>query len=183
MAEVICKMSENLELSFEPSELYPQGPTINLGVMVEGGLGLGITPGLSSFESDIRILPGMELDTIKKEIERYLDRLMKDDPDLSVDIEVTHTLPPSHISIDEPIVRCALKCAVRVMDIPPRIGGFPGGTDAPILNELGIPSISALGPGLLHFAHGPNERVPVEDIITTTKIYALTLLDYLGYKV
>ena len=124
----------------------------------------------------------MEIDTIKKEIEGYLDRLMGDDSDLSVEIEVTHTLPPSHISADEPIVKCALKSAERVMDIPPRIGGFPGGTDAPMLNELGIPSISALGPGLLHLAHGPNERVPVEDIITTTKVCALTLLDYLGYK-
>ena len=62
----------------------------------------------------------------------------------------------------------------------PGIGGFTGGTDAPYFQTIArTPTISAFGPGLLSMAHGPNERVPVEDLISSAKIYALAALGYL----
>ena len=61
-----------------------------------------------------------------------------------------------------------------------KIGGFTGGTDAPYFQTIArTPTISAFGPGLLSMAHGPNERVPVDDLISSAKIYALAALGYL----
>jgi acetylornithine deacetylase/succinyl-diaminopimelate desuccinylase-like protein len=68
-----------------------------------------------------------------------------------------------------------------VLGKPPPFGYFPGGTDAISWQGLGgIPTIPGFGPGLLGNCHKPDEFVEVDELIQAAKIYALTILNYLG---
>jgi acetylornithine deacetylase/succinyl-diaminopimelate desuccinylase family protein len=60
------------------------------------------------------------------------------------------------------------------------ISGFRGSCDSTFLNVLGVPAVT-FGPGSLGFGvHGPDEYVPIEDVILCTKVYALTALNWCG---
>ena len=185
MAEVLTAFAKEYRLAHEPHPLYPQGPTVNVGVMIEGGVFYGVYPGHAWFGTDVRVLPGMERQAVVTELEAFVETLRRRDPELDVEVD-THPrewdwIPPMELSPDEPVVRATLAAAKTVLGREPKIGGLPGGTDAhSMFNDGGIPTIPAFGPGMLELAHGPDERVPVEDIIIAAKVYALAALHYLG---
>ena len=184
LSKVIYRMSEELKLHYEPHPLYPQGPTINLGTTLEGGVDYCIIPGYAEAKNDIRILPGMTREQTMKDLNDLLDKLRQEDPQLQVELEPdpgrTGWSDAVEVPQDHPLVQVVGDATERVLGFRPKTGGFTGGTDAG--HFMGIakaPTISAFGPGLLNLAHGPNERVPVDDLVSGAKIYALTALRYL----
>jgi succinyl-diaminopimelate desuccinylase len=67
-----------------------------------------------------------------------------------------------------------------VMGRRPRLAACPGGTDAGFFTRFArVPSIAALGPGLLSVAHGPNEYVPLEDLNKARSLYVSIANRYL----
>ena len=84
MAGVLVEFANNLKkhLNYKPHPLYPKGPTINPGVILEGGVYYGVVPGTASFGFDIRVLPGMTCEGVKNDMENFLDKLQKKDKDL-----------------------------------------------------------------------------------------------------
>jgi succinyl-diaminopimelate desuccinylase len=71
--------------------------------------------------------------------------------------------------------------AVLGREVP--IAAFTGGTDAIAFQGVaGIPTLAALGPGLLPLAHGPNEWVSLSSLRQAMRIYALTALDYCAMR-
>jgi acetylornithine deacetylase/succinyl-diaminopimelate desuccinylase-like protein len=88
---------------------------------------------------------------------------------------------PTEISPQEPLVSAVKSAAGKVLGHTPPLGYFPGGTDAIWWQGAGkIPTIPGFGPGMLPNCHQPNEYIVVEEIIQAAKIYALTILNYLG---
>ena len=184
LAEVMLEFSRRFKPSYS-HPLYPQGVTVNLGVMLKGGVFYGMLPGLSEFASEIRTLPGMTRQQTVGDLQSFVDQLRQKDPDLNLELESAPEpldwIRPMEISADEPIVQETLAAAETVLGFKPRVTGFTGGTDAPVMTlDGGFPTIPAFGPGLLFLAHGPDEHVDVEDIIKATKIYALAATNYLG---
>jgi acetylornithine deacetylase/succinyl-diaminopimelate desuccinylase-like protein len=55
----------------------------------------------------------------------------------------------------------------------------PGLLETRFYAAKGIPAF-AYGPGLLTVSHGPNEFVPIRNIVDTAVIYALTAAEVLG---
>ncbi len=187
MASVLCRMLQDMPIQQDPHPYYPRGVTKNIGVTVKGGVFYGVFPGYAEFCSDIRILPGMVPGQVVRDIERFVEHLRVEDPDLDVDVVIELTPPESRetrhpeIKADEPFVEILLAASERVLGRRPPLGGIEGGTDAYYLHGQGaIPTIPAFGPGLLPLAHGPNEYVTVDSVVQAGKIYALAALDYLG---
>jgi len=181
LAKILSNMSTELKLEHEPDPFYPQGVTINPGVFIRGGVWYGVLPGLCVAGNDIRTLPRMSKDKVGKDIDRWLDRLRAEDPELDVSAQLKLWVEGAEIDQQEPIVRSCARAYQEIFEHEPKIGGFPGAVDARfMINQGHFPAVPAFGPGLLHLAHGPDERVPVEDIIKATKIYAIAALDYLG---
>lgn len=189
MAEVMVEFAKNLKknLHYKPHYLYPDGPTISPGVTLNGGVFYGVIPGTASFGFDLRVIPGMTFQTLLEDIEVFLDKLMKKDKDLKVELilegpKIAPWIPPVEISKDNPVVNCCINATKSVIGFNPKQVGVPFGTDASfIVDKLGIPTISSFGPGYIKLAHGPDEYVNVQAIIDSAKIYALTAVNYLNF--
>ncbi len=187
MAEVMARMARELppRISHRPHELCPQGPTLNVGVMVKGGVYYGVYPGNAEFSCDLRTLPGMTREGVERDIRGWLGTVRRDDPDLQAELEFEEPpldwIEPSEIDSTHPLVGAIQKAAEEVLGVPVPLGCMPGTTDAPKLQYgLGIPTIPAFGPGLLPLAHGPNECISQKSPLQAAKIYALGVLAYLS---
>jgi acetylornithine deacetylase len=53
--------------------------------------------------------------------------------------------------------------------------GVPYGSDLRLYAGAGVPTLH-YGPGDLRLAHGPNESVPIDDVLTTTRVLTLAVL-------
>ena len=183
MAGLITALSQFTGFSFRPHPLGDVRPTLNVGVVVEGGVYYGVTPGSARFACDLRALPGMTESSVLADLQGWLDAQTAADPDLRATIAVEPELPwipPSEISPDHPLVEILQTHAGQVLGTPPPLGIFPGGTDAPWFDLAGLPTVPSFGPGVLTWCHGPNERVKVDAILQAAKIYARTIAAYAG---
>ena len=187
MAHVLWRMERDLRINFPPHPLCPGGVTLNPGVFLSGGVNYGVFPGYAEFAVDVRTLPGMTKEGLRCDVEMFLDILRREDPSLQV--EMAFEDGPlgwnegTEISPQARIVQAALRASRRVLGFRPELRAFPGGTDAGIFQgKGGIPTIPALGPGLLPLAHSPNEHISVEGIVQAAKIYALTAKFYLNHS-
>ena len=86
-------------------------------------------------------------------------------------------LPPGSPLL--PAVRGAVADAGGRPDAPER--AVPAGSDLRLYAAAGIPTLH-YGPGDLHLAHGPAERVPVEELMTATRTFALLALRSCGVR-
>lgn len=167
-------------LRHEPHPLAPNGPTINAGLLAQGGIGQGVVPGSASFVSDVRALPGMDREGILRDVEEFVAQAAESQPSLKATVEATAWLAPCEIQPSHPIVQALVKASAEVLGATPPFGVFPGGTDAPHFQlASGVPTVPSCGPGLLAAAHRPNESITVRSIIEATAIYAGAARRYL----
>jgi acetylornithine deacetylase len=86
-------------------------------------------------------------------------------------------LPPGSPLL--PAVRAAVADAGGPADAPER--AVPAGTDLRLYAAAGIPTLH-FGPGDLHLAHGPDERVPVSELVTAARAFALLAVRTCGVR-
>jgi acetylornithine deacetylase len=84
------------------------------------------------------------------------------------------SLPPGDALLGQ--VRAAVTDAGGA---PPPERAVPAGTDLRLYAAAGIPTLH-LGPGDLHLAHGPAERVPVAEVVSVARALALLTLRRCG---
>jgi acetylornithine deacetylase len=85
-------------------------------------------------------------------------------------------LPPGHPLLDQ--VRAAV---VDAGGAPPAERALTAGTDLRLYAAAGIPTLH-YGPGDLELAHGPQERVPVAELVTSARAFALLALRTCGVR-
>jgi acetylornithine deacetylase/succinyl-diaminopimelate desuccinylase-like protein len=178
-------LGEHLTLQHPRTDLCPQGPTVNLGATLRGGQAVAMVSGQAEFSVDIRTLPGMSQEQVARDIDRALAAFCAERPQSRVTWNFfpgsLAWLPPTEIAPDLPLVHAVRQAAGQVLGEPPPFGCFPGTTDAVSWQAMGgIPTIPGFGPGLLSNCHKPDEFVEIDEVIQAAKIYALTILNYLG---
>jgi acetylornithine deacetylase/succinyl-diaminopimelate desuccinylase-like protein len=175
MGRLLARFAENGSsiLHHPPHPLAPGGPTINVGLVAQGGSGQGVVPGSASFVSDVRALPGMDRSGILADIEAFLAEAAEAQPGLRASVEVEAWLPPCEIQPAHPVVQALVEASVEVLGASPPFAVFPGGTDAPHFQvAAGVPTVPSCGPGLLTATHRPNESITLRSIVEATAIYA-----------
>jgi succinyl-diaminopimelate desuccinylase len=180
MATVMQAFARDFVPSF-PSNTLNATPTVNAGVMVSGGVGFGVVPGLATFASDIRLVPGMSRETFTSELTEFLAGFEQDDIHASARFELAPRdwLPPTEVSHDDPVVTSCQRAAEKVLGATLPLGAFPGTTDACWLQGmLGIPTLPAFGPGLLEYAHAADERVSITALEQAVPIYEALIRDF-----
>jgi acetylornithine deacetylase len=85
---------------------------------------------------------------------------------------------PSEISPREPIVQTLCEKFQEVMGKDPVVSGREGAADIRFLNGYGKTPTVIFGPGMTEQMHANNEWVNVDDLISATKILALTILKW-----
>jgi acetylornithine deacetylase/succinyl-diaminopimelate desuccinylase-like protein len=186
LAGLLARMSRELKLKlhYSPHHLCENGVTVNLGVVLKGGVFFGVNPGYAEFGTDIRTIPGMTREALARDLEAFLDSCRKEDPSLKVKLEFAPPpldwIAPTEVTEDLPIAGALAKASEQVLGFRPPFGIYPAGTDSPKFQlEAGIPTIPACGAGVISVCHGANEWVGVESIVQASKIYALAAHDVL----
>ena len=131
-------------------------PTLNLGV-IHGGDNPNRICGHCELEFDIRLMPGMHIETVRAEIRNRIATLM--DP-LGIQFELAALftgVPAFFADENSALLRTAEK-----------LTGHAGisvafGTEGPFLQELGMDTI-IMGPGNIDQAHQPDEYMSIDMI-------------------
>lgn len=81
-------------------------------------------------------------------------------------------------NVDSTIVTLLAKAHAAVSDRSQRVWGAPYGSDLRLTTALGGMPTAHYGPGDVSLAHGPRERVPIEEVLACTASLALLAIDF-----
>jgi succinyl-diaminopimelate desuccinylase len=151
-------------------------PVISIN-MISGGIAHNVVPGECSFEIDRRLIPGETKESVVAEIESELDRVAAEDPRFRYTLLIdpdSRFIPANLTEPDSPLVQAVWNATRTVRGQEPEFFvQWAGATDGRFYRQIGIDTVG-LGPGGEN-AHGANEAVYVDDLVTQAKIYALTI--------
>ena len=152
--------------------------------------------GYLTLELQIRTVPGMTDKTITNDLRRMLDRFEEKYPHLETKVEWpsrTTTRPASTTARDNPMVTSLSRWHEHVTGESGEVGALGrsgAAADGSHTHEAGITTV-LYGPGggvgdtdyrlKGHLKQGqPDERIAIKDLVTTTKVLALTAADLCG---
>jgi len=164
---------------------YPMHPDLpsKIGAVnftkINGGNSLSTTPDNCILQCLISVIPEMDLEDIKTRILNFVEDLKNEDPDLNITAQTGLIIKPQIINTKSTFAKTVKKAFRTVFEEDRDFKTFIPTTDAQLFQEKGIETI-LIGPlrGENNH-HAQDEFVYIDDIINTTKIYALTALYYL----
>lgn len=169
------------ELPYEPHELLPGGPILNIGTIV-GGTKHNQVPDRCTVSLDIRLLPSQDPYDVKRQVEAMVEQLRVEiDPRIDAVVEFSeHWLSgPRHayeIDADAPVVK-ALDAAVRmVTGAEPQYRGVPFWCDIVTLRDFAVPGVN-FGPGDPPY-NFPDEYVFEAQYLQAVDVYEAMILEW-----
>jgi acetylornithine deacetylase/succinyl-diaminopimelate desuccinylase family protein len=165
----IKKQVEFRETQYNIAPAAARKSILLLGGRSEGGTNFNVTPERFSFTIDRRINPEEDL---KEETRRLRDALE------GFEIETLQHEPAAATSAEDPLGRILSRQISSVTGKKAVFELCPGLLETRWYAALGIPAF-AYGPGLLTVSHGPNEFVPIRNLVQCALIYALTATEML----
>ncbi len=144
---------------------------------ITGGSDWSSVPAKCTLGLERRLIPGETPQDALKELRKLVADCSKSDGSLKAKVRLVHAADSMEVYAAEPHIKI-LREKVRLAGGRGRIIGVPYWTDASILiNEAKIPSC-LFGPGDIMGAHGPDEFIRIEDVISAARIYAETANGY-----
>jgi len=142
-------------------------------VRVEAGDGWGRVPESATAEVEIRVAPGPTQAEVEDAIHETLATL-ESPVELAWAPRGLRWIAPSSVAADSELAAVGRSAWRATFGAEPPLRCFPGGTDAYLLQEAGIPALIA-GPGALRRAHHPDEYVTVEELHDAVRLYTALL--------
>lgn len=181
---LIIEALQRYEDDVRQKQLHPllPAPTISVG-MIQGGSAPHIVPDSCEINCDVKYLPYEDGAQVREQIERYLSDVCKGDPwlrDHPAETVWWLDAGPSETSVDHPFVSILSSAHQAIKGETPVVSGMAGCCDMRHLIRHGGTPCVVYGPGILECAHAVDEFVPVEDLLTATKVLALTILEWCG---
>lgn len=132
-------------------------PTMNFGA-IHGGDNPNRICGHCECLIDIRPLPGMDLDEIRRGVDERLSGLFSKESGLSLEVEALFPgVPPFETPADAELTRFLETTTGQTA------GAVNFGTEGPFFNALGLETI-IVGPGSIDQAHQPDEFLDLSEI-------------------
>jgi len=161
---------------------FPAQHVFNLGGISGGRFtGAGAVPDACTFEMAAggTVESVAELQTL---VEEALASAVKGDPWLAEHPPKLEWQPRSlHPSLTDPAHPFVAACQAAwsaATDRPARVSALSGVTDMRhLVRYAGIPTVN-FGPGSLSVAHGPDERIEIDEYLTAIRVLALLILDW-----
>jgi succinyl-diaminopimelate desuccinylase len=151
-------------------------PTVNTGMAYRGGVGFGVLPGVMAVDTEVRLLPGMRREAVGEAFTNLAERVSQETGSelrIEFDQPPNDWLPATLVAPGDPLVEEARAACRTVLGTDPTSGVFPGTTDATWFDALqSLPTLPALGPGLLRRAHAADEWVSIQAVRQAVEIYS-----------
>lgn len=131
-------------------------PTLNLGC-IHGGDNPNRICGSCELEFDVRLMPGMHIDTVREEIRQRIVTLMKP---FGIAVEITPLfagVPAFFANENSKLIKLAEELSGN------QAISVAFGTEGPFLQQLGMDTI-VMGPGNIDQAHQPDEYMSLDMI-------------------
>ncbi|MCB1691668.1 MAG: acetylornithine deacetylase [Pseudomonadales bacterium] len=157
----ICDFRDGLRKTYQHPAFEVDYPTLNLGC-IHGGDNPNRICDHVDLSFDLRVLPGMDNDIIKSELE---DRLAHRLDNLGLDLTLSLLHP--HVAPFESSGTTLAAEATALSGIASKSVAFA--TEAPFLTDLGLETI-VMGPGSIDQAHQPNEFIETKQLAPTIDI-------------
>ena len=155
---------------------------LSIGVL-RSGTWASTVPDLLIAEGRYGVLPGEPLEAARTSLEAAIATLGSRDPWLARHpVRVTWpggAFAPGTLPVGHPLLGETVAAAVGAGAPVPRVEGAPYGSDLRHYAAHGIPTLQ-YGPGELRQAHAVDESVPVADLVTCARTYALLALRRCG---
>jgi succinyl-diaminopimelate desuccinylase len=137
---------------------------------IDGGMADNVVPASCDLVIDRRVLPGETHEEVEAEAREIIQRARRD---FAVRLEIvsfSSTAGGRETPISDPVVNAAVETCGRhgVRRSGPL--GFMGGCDLVHFAAVGSRGM-VLGPGALDVTHKPDEFVPVNELVTASRIY------------
>ena len=145
-------------------------PTLNLGC-IHGGDNPNRICGECELKFDMRLTPGMNIDSVRSDINTRLKKITEP-LNLSFEMNAVFTGIPAFFAKENSEL---LKTAEALTGHNGITVGF--GTEGPFLRDLGMDTI-VMGPGNIDQAHKPDEYMSIDMINPTIKILRQLVSDY-----
>lgn len=162
--------------------IYPDLPSKISSVnftMIEGGTYLGSTPDKCILHCLISTIPEQDIDNIESEVVDFIEKMKNKNPTLDITLQVANKTKPTIANVTSNFANVVKNAFKSVYNEEKEFKTFTSITDVPHFQLNGIETILI---GTLRGEnnyHAQDEFVYIEDLINTTKIYALTALNYL----
>lgn len=137
-------------------------PTLNLG-HIHGGDNPNRICGACELHIDLRPLPGMDLETLREELQQRLQQRLQGSG-LQLQIERLFAGTPA---METPAGAPIVQAAERLTGHAAQAAAF--GTEGPYLNQLGMETV-ILGPGDIEQAHQPDEYLRLDRLHPTIEL-------------
>ncbi len=175
-AAVVAEIERlHAELAADPHPLL--GPATWSVGQINGGTGGSIVPADCVIVADRRLLPGESPAAVLDDLRARIAALRLEDRGLSVELEMPMEMPAFETGADSELVRVVEAARVDAggPDLP--LAGWTAACDGGyVARDLDVPVV-VLGPGSVTTqAHRADESVPIAELVTAARAYALTAL-------
>jgi succinyl-diaminopimelate desuccinylase len=127
---------------------------------------------------DRRFLLEERFEMVKAEIHTLLQRVAADVPLLAYELRDLMVVHPVHTPDDSPLVASLERQIRHVLGRQATRVASPGTYDHKHVDRIGgIRDCVAYGPGILDLAHQPDEWCGIDDLLSATKVLALSILE------
>ncbi|WP_371401335.1 M20 family metallopeptidase [Kribbella sp. NBC_00662] len=175
-AAVVAEIERlHAELATAPHPLL--GPATWSVGQINGGTGGSIVPAECVVVADRRLLPGESPTEVLADLGRRVASLRLEDRGLTVELAMPMEMPAFETAADADLVRITEAARLDAGGQPLPLAGWTAACDGGyIARDLDVPVV-VLGPGSVTTqAHRADESVPVTELVTAARTYALTAL-------
>lgn len=185
MVKVLNFLTGLQEEFLERETKYPNFPghpskvsLVNLAKIQSGDKMSGV-PDNCLLYCQISTIPEQDVKSIKNRILDFVEKSKKEDADLNIKVNFTFSFEPFVSRIDTTFARAVLNAVNKTYGEKREFKLFQSANDGHFFAEHGIETI-IMGTGSHeNNVHTKNEFVAINDLIDTTKIFALIALNYL----
>lgn len=153
--------------------------TTILDFQAQTGRKAPVVPDRCEIYVDRRFLPGETKEQILREFQDLIDKAKTQIKDLEAAPEITKWGLAFYTPPEEVIVQKIISARQKVMGETGKMSAWIFGTDGAFVADRGIPTVG-FGPGNEHFAHTPEDHLPISHLEIATKVYAQTALEICG---
>jgi len=129
---------------------------------------------------DRRVNPEETIESAKEEILGEIRKLEKDDRDLKVEVRVIHAAENPVTSADSHLAKTIMKNIRATLEVEPKTVVWCYYSDFRFFPLGWKAQTVSYSPGIPRVYRGPGEYVPIQDLVSATKVLTLTIMDLIG---